>query len=217
MKEYKTIKDCAVDIICTDGDKLSNKEIAEQVRSIMENSATTDKCIAWYKNKINRGIIEVDSKKCAWFKRKDIERYKETESLDIEEEIISNEAERYVYEMEKVRTGKYPIKMNNNGPGYDFDSGDRHIEVKGVKKKNKNHLQLTANETTALIQDPKYFLYLVEGDFNKNEDIDVYMIPKNDLLEMAQMKIHARLTRLKNKESRIKWRKHNINRVAGGF
>jgi len=207
MNHYKTIKDCAVELICKDGDKLTNKQIAGQVRTLM-NSETTDKSIAWYKNKINRGLIKVDKSSCAWLKKSESKRINEIVVDIIEDEIIANEAERYVYELEKKRTGKYPIKMKSNkGPGYDFDSGDRHIEVKGAKKKNKRSLGLTANETDALIKDPKFFLYLVEGNFESDsEDIEVYIIPKNELLEMAQMKIQARLTQLSNKSRRIGWK-----------
>lgn len=68
MNPYKTIKDCAVDIICREGDKLSNKEIADKVRQIMESN-TSERCIAWYKNKINRGIIKINKNRCNWLKK----------------------------------------------------------------------------------------------------------------------------------------------------
>ena len=207
MDRYKTIKECAVDIICKDGDVLKNKEIASKVSKIMQSN-TSAQSIAWYKNKINRGVIEVDKAECAWLKKDVKSRFSEISVVDIEEQNIENEAERFVHEFEKKRTGKYPIKMKStNGPGYDFDSIDRHIEVKGSKKKGKRSLPLTANETEALIKDPLFYLYLVEGDFEKDpEDIDLYIINKNDLLEMAQMKIHARLTRLSNQEKRKEWK-----------
>lgn len=208
MIKYKTIKDCAVDIICKEGDRLSNKQIAEKVCDIMK-SDTTDKCIAWYKNKINRGLIKVDNDKCAWLKKGNIKK-KDLITENLDETILENEAERYVREYEKSRTQKYPIyfKKGSNTPGYDFDSGDRHIEVKAKKKKRATWLTLTAKETSALIHDEKYFLYLVEGDFEKNTDnIDLYVIPKDDLLSMAQLKIQARLTQLSNLEKRKHWKK----------
>ena len=207
MNNYKTIKECAIDIICKEGDVLRNKEIAEKVNKIM-GSKTTANCISWYKNKINRGLIKVNVEECKWFKKDERKRISEITTVDVEEQIIENEAEKYVYEYEKIRTGKYPNKMmSNKGPGYDFDSGDRHVEVKGSKKKGKTWLQLTSNETNALIKDPKFHLYLVEGDFDKSlNEIDLYIINKNDLLEMAQMKIHARLTQLSNKERRKSWK-----------
>ncbi len=203
---YKTIKECAIYYICNYGDKLSNKQIAEKVKVDMD-SKTTSSCIAWYKNKIKKGIIQVDKNKCKWLKKTEVIINQDFFIEALENEIIENEAELYVSNLEKVRTGKYPKKMKaNNGPGYDFDSGDRHIEVKGSKRKNKTWLQLTANETDALIKDSKYYLYLVEGDFDEDiVNIDVYIIPKDELLEMAQMKIHARLTKLKNKEKRSNW------------
>ncbi len=203
MSPYKTIKDCAVEIICKEGHKLTNKEIAAQVRELMKSN-TTEKSIAWYKNKINRGIIKVDKENCKWLlKGKDIFKDMIYESLD--EINLENEAERFVYEYEKKRMGKEPKKVSNS-PGFDFDSGDRHIEVKGKKKKGTNWLQLTANETEKLIKDPNYFLYLVEGDFEKSpKDINLFIIPQQDLLHMSQLKIHARLTQLSNKENRKRW------------
>ena len=48
--------------------------------------------------------------------------------------------------------------------GYDYDSSERHIEVKSKRKKGATLLQLTANETDTLVKDPKYYVYLVEGD-----------------------------------------------------
>lgn len=207
MKKYKTIKDCAVDIICNEGDKLSNKQIAEKVRKIMK-SKTTWKSIAWYKNKINRGIIKVDRQQCKWcIKGKVAIREIAVENLD--EVNYENEAERIVAEYEKKRTGKYPkvFKRGPTAPGYDLESADRHIEVKGTKSKGTRWLPLTANETEKLIKDPKYWLYLVEGNIEKEPDaVDIYAIPKNDLLSMTQLKIHARLTQLSNIEYRKKWK-----------
>ena len=101
------------------------------------------------------------------------------------------------------------ITTSKNLSGYDFDSSDRHIEVKGKKKKNTSWLELTANETEILIKDPKYYLYLVEGDFEESPDeIDLYMISQQEILSMSQLKIRARLTRLSNKENRIKWKQN---------
>lgn len=197
-----TIKECAVKIICEEGDKLTNKQIAEKVRKLM-SSNTTDKSIAWYKNKINRGIIKVDQAKCKWIKKDNNSKVKQMEIvIDQEEQNYTNEAEHYVFEYEKKRTGQYPKRVPDK-TGYDFLSEDRHIEVKGSRKKGKTHLVLTANETDTLISDPKYWLYLVEGDFEKDEiDIDLYTIPKNDLLAMAQLKIQARLTQISNQLKR---------------
>ncbi|MFH1956983.1 MAG: DUF3883 domain-containing protein [bacterium] len=211
MKEYKTIKDCAVDIICEKGDKLSNKQIAEQVRDIMKSN-TTWKSIAWYKNKINRGIIKVDRQQYKWIRKgKVVLREITVENLD--EINYENEAERIVAEYEKKRTGKYPksFKKGPNSPGYDLESTDRHIEVKGKKNKGTRWLPLTANETEKLIKDPKYWLYLVEGDIEKKPDnVDIYAISKNDLLSMTQLKIHARLTQLSNKEKRKNWKVRKV-------
>ncbi len=166
MNNYRTVKDCAIDIICNEGDVLSNKEIAEKVMKIMK-SDTTDKCIAWYKNKINRDLIKVDKTKCKWLNKGE-KKLKEISYENLDEKNWENEAEHFVFEFEKTRTGKAPKKMkttSKNPSGYDFESSDRHIEVKGKKKKNTSWLELTANETTILIKDPKYYLYLVEGDF----------------------------------------------------
>lgn len=203
---FKTIKDCAVYYICSEGDRLTNRQIADKVRKEM-NSATTEKSIAWYKNKINRGIIKVDKAACKWLNKSESVRIKEAISENLDQEAFANEAERFVSEMEKKRTGMYPKKMKtNDGPGYDFDSGDRHIEVKGSIKKNRGFIELTPKETETMINDPLYYLYLVEGNFEKDPgNIDLYMIPKNDLLEMTQMKIYARLTRLSNNEKRKNW------------
>jgi len=201
MKEYKTIKDCAVDVICKEGDKLSNRKIAERVREIM-NSKTSPQCIAWYKNKIKRGIIKVDKQQCRWF-RKGKAALREITVENLDEVNYENEAERIVAEYEKKRTGRYPrkFKAGPNSPGYDLDSGDRHIEVKAKKRRGTTHLTLTANETAKLFKDSKYYLYLVEGNIeNEPDSIDIYAIPRDDLLSMAQLKIHARLTQLSNKE-----------------
>ena len=207
MNPYKTIKDCAVDIICKEGDKLTNREIADKVREIMK-SDTSAKCIAWYKNKINRGIIKIDKNTCNWLKKGD-KIYKEITSENLDELNFENEAERYIYEVEKKRTGKFPQKMKTRSKksfGYDFDSGDRHIEVKSKKKEKATWLQLTSKETEILIKDPRYWIYLVEGDFENNpNDIKLYMIPQKDLLSMSQLKIHIRLTQLSNKEKRKQW------------
>lgn len=204
MNEYKTIKDCAVDIICKEGARLTNKQIAEKVCKIMVGAKTTWKCIAFYKTKIKqgnkayqpcKGITEINNKE------------KTIIIEDQEEIIIQNEAERYVSEIEKERIGKLPkASPQNSDLGYDIDSGDRHIEVKSSKKINKAWLNLTPNESEKLIKDSKYWLYLVEGDFEKNlADIKVYMIPKNDLLEMSQIKVMVRLTRLSNQNKRKDW------------
>jgi len=215
--KYRTIQDCAVDIICKEGNQLSNKQIAEKVRQIM-NSKTSPACIAWYKSHIKSGDIPVnlDCRKNPNISNTEdfhISTDTQDDYLDntknIEESIIENEAENFVYQFEKQRTGKYPIKIKNSGKnaeGYDFDSGDRHIEVKGKKGKKTTWLQLTANETESLIKDSKYCLYLVEGDFKKNEDIDLYIIGRDDLLAMSQLKIHARLTQLSNLEKRKVWK-----------
>jgi len=209
METYRTIKDCAVDVVCKEGDKLSNRKIAERVRDIMKSN-TTWKSIAWYKNKINRGIIKVDKQQCRWLRKgKVVLREITVENLD--EINYENEAERIVAEYEKKRTGKYPrkFKAGPNSPGYDLDSGDRHIEVKAKKKRGTTHLTLTANETAKLFKDSKYWLYLVEGDIEKDPgNVAVYAIPKNDLLSMAQLKIHARLTQLSNKEKRKTWKRN---------
>ncbi len=200
---FKTIKECTVDLICKEGDKLTNKQIAEKVRKIME-SETTDKSVAWYKNKINRGIIKVDKSKCKWLKKGKITD-KEIQVENLDEINFENEAEHFVYIYEKNRTGKAPVKVKSNH-GYDFESKDRHIEVKGKRRKGATWLQLTSNETETLIKDPKYFMYLVEGDFeDDNEKKDLYIIPQQELLSMAQMKIHARLTQLSNKIKRTAW------------
>ena len=98
--DYKTIKDCAVDYICIYGDKLTNKQIAEKVKNKME-SETTSGCIAWYKNKINRGIIVVDKRNCTWLNKNSSNSNKEYFfDNNIEKEIIENEAERFVYNLE---------------------------------------------------------------------------------------------------------------------
>lgn len=115
---------------------------------------------------------------------------------------IENWAEEYVLEFEKKRTGTAPQKIKS-AKGYDFDSVDRHIEVKGKEKTGTTWLQLTANETDVMIHDPLYFLYLVEK--GEAEDIHLYIIPQPDLLSMTQLKIHARLTRLANTEKRKQW------------
>lgn len=206
MNKYKTIKDCAVDIICKEGDRLTNKQIAQKVKKIMINSNTSYKCIAWYKNKIRLGIIKINNAHCKWLdKVKKIDN--EIICEDLDEIIFQNESERYVYNKEKKRTGKYPKKSPKNSHlGYDFDSGDRHIEVKSNKKSNKKWLALTPNESEKLLKDPKYWLYLVEGNFDNNPDkIKMYMIPKEDLLEMSQLKVILRLTRLGNKTKREEW------------
>lgn len=207
MNPYKTIKDCAVDIICREGDKLSNKEIANKVREIMK-SDTSHKCIAWYKNKINRGIIKINKNKCNWLKKSN-EIHKEITFENLDEVNFENEAERHIYNIEKKRTGKFPqkIKTTSKGSvGYDFDSGERHIEVKCKRKENASWLQLTSKETEVLIKDSKYWIYLVEGDFENNPDnVKLYMIPQKDLLSMSQLKIHIRLTQLSNKGKRRQW------------
>lgn len=199
----RTVKECAVDIICREGDKLTNRQIAEKVCNLMKSN-TTWKSIAWYKNKINRGIIKVEKEKCKWLNKCS---FSPNELLveDLDELIYENEAEHYVCEYEMKRKGKYPHKVNNSS-GYDYDSDDRHIEVKGKKKKGATHISLTSNETEKLIKDPKYYLYLVEGDFDtEKKNIDLYIIPQQDLLSMSQLKIQARLTQLSNKEKRAKW------------
>lgn len=195
-----TIKDYAVKVICEEGDKLNNKQIADKVKRQM-NSRTTHKSIAWYKNKINRGLIKIDKQACKWLLKGEAP----IPDLSLnrqEEENYTNEAEYFVYEYEKTRTGNYP-KRAHSSKGYDFLSGDRHIEVKGSKKKRKTSIVLTANETEKLISDPLYWLYLVEGDFEKDsQNIDLFTIPKHDLLAMAQLKIQARLTQVSNQSKR---------------
>ena len=120
--------------------------------------------------------------------------------------LFENEAEGFVFQFE-IDQGRLPEKAKGN-PGYDFLSkdaasgGERHIEVKWKKKRGSGWLQLTANETEAMLHDKDYFLYLVEGE---SEPFDLYLIPQPDLLEMAQLKVHARLTRLSNKEKRKIW------------
>jgi len=120
--------------------------------------------------------------------------------------VFENEAEDFVFQFEKDQ-GRCPEKALEC-PGYDFSSkdlkngGERHIEVKWKKKKGSGWLQLTSNETEAMLHDKQYFLYLVEGEC---APFDLYIIQQADLLEMAQLKVHARLTRLSNKEKRKTW------------
>ena len=205
---YNTIKDCAVDVICQEGDKLTNRQIADKVKRIMQ-SRTTDKCIAWYKNKISRGIIKVDKNACKWLQKKKLTS-REIQVENQDEINFDNEAEYLVFKYEKKRTGKAPTKVMSI-KGYDYDSSDRHVEVKSKRKKGATWLQLTANETGTLIKDPKYYVYLVEGDFeDDNEKKDLYIIPQQDLLSMSQLKIHARLTQLSNKEKRQVWLSRTI-------
>jgi hypothetical protein len=201
---FTTVKACAVDVICREGHRLSNKQIAQKVSALM-HSRTTYKSIAWYKNKINRGVIKVDRPSCKWL-QKGKPTPKEVELFVPEIEVIENEAEHYVYEYEINHRGKKPRKMPS-GSGYDIESDDRHIEVKGKKSRGRTTtIQLTSNETETLIKDPKYYLYLVEGDFDHMKNgIDLYMIPQKDLLAMAQLKIHARLTQIANKENKETW------------
>ena len=202
MDIKETVKDCAVEIICKEGDKLTNKQIAAKVRDLM-NSNTSEKSIAWYKNKINRNIIKVDKTNCKWL-NKGQQKLKEISYENLDEFNYANEAEHFVYEYEKKK-GRKPVKVRD-AKGYDFDSDGIHIEVKGKKKKNAGWLQLTSNETETLLKDPSYHLYLVEGDFEKSpNDIDLYIIPQQELLTMAQLKIHARLTQLSNKTKRMRW------------
>lgn len=205
MNEYKTIKDCAVDIICKEGDKLTHKQIAKKVREIMVGAKTTWKCIAFYKTKIKQGEIKAHQP-CKGITEGNNKEKTVIIVEDQEDIIIQNEAERYVSGIEKERIGKLPkASPQNSDCGYDIDSGDRHIEVKSSKKV-KAWLNLTPNESEKLIKDPKYWLYLVEGDFEKDlADIKVYMIPKDELLEMSQLKITVRLTRLSNQNRRKDW------------
>lgn len=190
MNEYKTIRDCAIDLIHKEGTKLTNRQIAEKVRKVMHGAKTTWKSIAFYKSELKHD------------KSRSANPYRENR----EEVIIQNEAERYVCEVEKNRTGKQPkISPQNSRLGYDIDSDGRHIEVKSAKSPKK-WLNLTPNESEKLINDPDYWLYLVEGDFEKKPlNIRVYMIPKNDLLEMTQIKVIVRLTRLSNLNKRKEW------------
>ena len=58
MKRYKTVQECALDLIKKHGKELTNKQLAEEVRKIM-TSETTDKCIAWYKNRLKSGLLQV--------------------------------------------------------------------------------------------------------------------------------------------------------------
>ena len=206
MNEYKTIKDCAVDIICKEGDRLTHKQIAKKVREIMVGAKTTWKCIAFYKTKIRQGEIKAHQP-CKGITEGNNKEKTVIIVEDQEDIIIQNEAERYVSVIEKERIGKPPkASPQNSDCGYDIDSGDRHIEVKSSKKVNKAWLNLTPNESEKLIKDPKYWLYLVEGDFEKDlAGIKVYMIPKDELLEMSQLKITVRLTRLSNQTRRKDW------------
>ena len=201
---FKTVGACAVDLICKQGDRLSNKQIAQKVSALM-HSQTTYKSIAWYKSRINRGLIKVDKASCKWLQNGTLTS-KDVTLLVPELEVIENEAEHYVYKYETTHRKKKPRKMPS-GSGYDFESDDRHIEVKGKKARGRTTtIQLTSKETETLIKDPKYYLYLVEGDFdNVKAGIDLFMIPQQDLLAMAQLKIHARLTQIANREKKELW------------
>lgn len=99
----------------------------------------------------------------------------------------SDDAEQAVWEYEKGRAGRPPIRTveRPQAPGYTFDSMDRHILVRKVDR-SKRWLELNARETTALLNDEDFWLYLYENG-------TLYAIPRNDLLAMAQFELHARL------------------------
>lgn len=54
--KFRTVQDCALNLIERQGDSLSNEDLAKKVCEIM-GSKTTSGCISWYKSKLKSGGI----------------------------------------------------------------------------------------------------------------------------------------------------------------
>ena len=81
---------------------------------------------------------------------------------------------------------------NHEKDGYDIISKnefeERHIEVKGTNKKKPSFRFLTEKEFKALLNDTKFYLYLVVDVFGNG---DVYIFKRDDILKkFSRMEIN---------------------------
>ncbi|MBI4053485.1 MAG: DUF3883 domain-containing protein [Candidatus Diapherotrites archaeon] len=87
------------------------------------------------------------------------------------------------YEKEQGRTPK-ELKQ---GHGYDVDSNDRQIEVKGQGEDNPQFVLLNEHNIKAMQREPNWYLYIVYGIKNYNPKIKIFQKP--EVLERAKFSI----------------------------
>lgn len=106
--------------------------------------------------------------------------------------MIANEAVKIVKRFETLRTKKEPEEKKERC-GYDIKSGNRLIEVKGMKSKEPHAVAVNVNIKKKLSM-PNYYIYIVNKICNKQPKMKI-LYPKdiNDnkkgILKPASFKI----------------------------
>jgi hypothetical protein len=195
-----TVKDCVINLL-KEQPHLSNELIAEKVRATM-NSNTTAKNVAWYKWKHSIDTVESSTNTTpVEVTDEDLEAaYGEGDQMDEEEIEYWSKAEELVVKYEKQKGARVKRISKTSTPGYDIISlhvngEERYIEVKSKKKGKMTWLNLTSNETSALLNEPKFWLYIVEGDISKGS-IEIAEISRIELLKAVKIKLHGRISNL---------------------
>lgn len=98
-----------------------------------------------------------------------------------------------VIEYEKQQ-GRNPINVSKTGCGYDIQSSDRLIEVKGVGESWKTYTwqSLYPSEVRCINKNPKnFYLYIVKFDKKNNDEFTLFVIPGKELKKQFKVKITA--------------------------
>ncbi len=189
-----TVKECVLNILKNEPN-LSNQEIADKVKQEL-NSKTTASNIAWYKwdlakkNEIPQIEISDDDAEAVF-------GFGDAGEEDIKD---WRQAEEIVADYERSKGAKVEHISHSQTPGYDIRSvylnGEtRLIEVKSKQKGKISWLQLTSNETTCLLNQPNFWLYLIEGNFASGK-VQVVEISRENLLKAIKIKLHGRISNL---------------------
>jgi hypothetical protein len=190
-----TVKECVLQIL-QQYPHLSNEEVAGRVRHELD-SQTTAKNVAWYKWKMGQTDelpqVEVTDEEAETI-------FGFGEASDEEEVENWAKAEEIVASYERNKGAQVKRISKEATPGYDiiskYTTGEtRLIEVKSKKKGKMTWLNLTSNETTALMNEPDFWLYIVEGDPAKGA-LQIVEVSRLQLLKAVKIKLHGRISNL---------------------
>lgn len=195
-----TVKELTLQIL-SEQPSLTNQQVADQVRAQL-NSDTTAKNIAWYKWKFSLNQSgELNEISNLQVTDEDLETvYGDGDEGDEEEIKYWSQAEHLVVKYEKQKGAKVEHISRTQTPGYDvistYPNGEqRYIEVKSKKKGKMTWLNLTSNETTALMNEPQFWLYILEGDISTGA-VQITEVSRIDLLKAVKIKMHGRVSNL---------------------
>ena len=196
MKKNTTVKNCVLNILKVEPN-LSNQEIADKVRLLVDGAKTTAQNIAWYKwdftnkNEMPELNISIDD---------DVADLVDIYGDAIDENTRKDweKAEEIVAQYERKKGNK--IEKVNYAPGYELFSINpngqkRHIEIKSQKKGKKTWISLTSNQTDCLLNEPDFWLYILEGDISSGL-VQIVEIPRIELLKSVKIKLHGRISNL---------------------